>query len=525
MDASFDELMIKNRMVRNIILIIAGLAICMGISLAYALYKAVGNISPFLISHSRWYVFYSFIVAILACAVGVIGYLAICRDKYLLSQGMTYVIIMIILGIIYTMVMVPLSVPDEPTHYNNALVVSNKIITFCGGDGTPSQREMSLKSFGDGSYIYEFWNGIKEDDNPLGLTGIWKSEQMPLYPYFFSGVMIALLKCVGAPYQIFVVMGRLINLLLFSLITLLCIRICPRFKTIILTFSFLPAVVWMENSFSYDSLNFSMANLFICYCIRCRDKYKVSIKDIIMLIAIMLSFAPIKYIYVVMAIFVFIIPLSHFQIKNKKRIAMIGGAALLAMMAILAKLRGSEILYLLGSGADGRFAGTSDTTYTLTYAIRHPFTIIMVFFKTIIEKSEFYFIRGLCGENYTNYVPHTLLIILAVIVIRILVGGTDYENVNKRDRAVSWMTFLVMSGVVFVSFLFLYSVIPSEEGLIGIVDGVQGRYFLPLFLILPLMLFIKKYKLSEYQKKNYLFGLLMINIVITLFKYSGALLG
>ena len=113
MDASFDELMIKNRTVRNIILIIAGVAICMGISLAYALYKAVGNISPFLISHSRWYVFYSFIVAILACAVGVIGYLAICRDKYLLSQGMTYVIIMIILGIIYTMVMVPLSVPDE----------------------------------------------------------------------------------------------------------------------------------------------------------------------------------------------------------------------------------------------------------------------------------------------------------------------------------------------------------------------------------------------------------------------------
>ncbi|WP_248405310.1 DUF2142 domain-containing protein [Butyrivibrio fibrisolvens] len=383
---------------------------------------------------------------------------------------------------------------------------------------------MSLKCFGDGSYIYDFWNGIKYDDNPLGLTGIWKSEQMPLYPYSISGIAIALLKLIGAPYQVFVVIGRMINLLLFSLITLLCIKICPGIKTTILTFSFVPAVVWMETSFSYDSLNLAMANLFICYCIRCRDKQKVTIKDLIIIMAIMIVFAPIKYIYIVMALFVFVIPLSHIQIKNKKRIALIGGVALLIMILILAKLRGSEILYLLGSGADGRFAGTSDTTYTLAYVIRHPFTIILVFFKTIIEKSEFYFLRSLSGENYTNFVPHTLVIILAIIVVRILIGAHGFNEVSKRDRVVAWMTFTVMSIVIFTSFLFLYSVIPSENGMIGIVDGVQGRYFLPLFLILPLMLSIKKFKLEEHQKKNYLFGLLIVNIVITLFKYSGALI-
>ncbi|WP_248405308.1 hypothetical protein [Butyrivibrio fibrisolvens] len=132
MDASFDEVMIKNRIVRNIIFIIAGLVVCFGISFAYALYQASFIIDPFLISHSRWYIFYTFIVAVLACMAGVIGYNAICRGKYILSQGMTYVIIMLVLGMLYTMVMVPLSVPDEPTHYNNALVVSNKIITFLG---------------------------------------------------------------------------------------------------------------------------------------------------------------------------------------------------------------------------------------------------------------------------------------------------------------------------------------------------------------------------------------------------------
>lgn len=516
--------MIKNRLVKNIIFIIAGLVICMGGSFAYALYQVGFNIDPFLISHSRWYILYTFIVAVLACVAGVIGYNAICCERYIVSQGITYMIIMIVLGVLYTMVMVPLSVPDEPTHYNNALVVSNKIITFLGGDGTPSQREMSLKCFGDGSYIYEFWNGIMDDDNPLGLTGIWKSEQMPLYPYSISGIVIALFKLIGAPYQVFIVFGRLINLLLFSLITLLCIKICPEIETIIVTFSFVPAVVWMETSFSYDSLNLAMANLFICYCLRCRGRQKVSIKDLVILMAIMLVFAPIKYIYIVMALFVFVIPLNHIQIKNKKRIALIGGVALLIMILILAKLRGSEILYLLGSGADGRFAGTSDTTYTLAYVIRHPFTIILVFFKTLMDKSEFYFLRSLCGENYTNYVPHMLIIILAIIVVRILIGALDYNEVSKRDRVVAWMTFIVMSIVIFTSFLFLYSVIPLEKGMIGIVDGVQGRYFLPLFLLLPLMLSIKKFKLEEHQKKNYLFGLLIINIVITIFKYSGALL-
>lgn len=515
--------MIKNNKLVRIIFILLGIVSCMGISFLYALYKNAFIVKPFLMSHIWWYIVYTFVITLLACIIVMIGVKAVCSDEHIFSKGKTYIIVMLLFGALYTMTMVPLSVPDEPTHYNNALVVSNKIISFFGVDGTPSQLEMSLKNFGDGSYYYEFWNGIEEADNSFGLTGIWKSEQMPLYPYFLSGTVIALLKFIGAPYQVFVVVGRMINLLLFSFIMLLCVKLCPKFKTIIFSYSLLPAVVWIETSFSYDCLNLAMSSLFICYCLRCRDEQRVTIKEIFKLILLLLVFAPIKYIYAIMAMFVLIIPLSHFQIKNKKRIALISGGTLVVMVLLLAKLRGSEIVYLLGSGADGRFAGTSDTTYTLAYVLSHPINVAFAFFKTIIEKSEFYFLRGLCGENYTNYVPNLLLIILAIIVVRILIGGID-GDISKRDRIVSWMTFVVMTLVILTSFLFLYSVIPSQEGMIGIVDGVQGRYFLPLFLIIPMMISIKKYRLDESKEKYYLFGLLVTNIVITLFKYSGALL-
>lgn len=510
-----------NKTYFKMILLITGLVLAFAAAWQYAVAEKGGVTGSYIAEHGTWYMAYTVLVVLLASAACITGYIGIFRSDSSKKRIGLFLTTMLLLGGLTSVTMVPLCVPDEPTHYNNSLYVSNTILSKFGQDGITTEEDVAVKPFGKEDYIYEFWHDEVAADEYLEIKGTEKTEQMPLYPYFLPGFVLTLLRPFFS-HEIYITVTRIVNLMLFALISILCMKLCPRLKYQILAVSLLPAVIWITCSFSYDCLNLALANLFLCYCIYCHDKESVSIWNLLALVVIIALMAPTKYIYAVMVLFALIIPKDKIQIKHKRIITIAGLVVISAVAVMVVSTRVSEVMYLLQGGMDNRAGGDATQGYTLGYVIRNPIEMILVYFKTVIEYSEEYILKSVCGDNFSEYVPPILKVILLVMFL-VIMSCAGSDGLTRKDRIVTWGTYIIMVLMIFTSFLFLFSYIPGTDE-VGTIGGVQGRYFMPMMLMLPFMLAHGKNNVTETTKRVLIFALLYLNLIITFFKYTGTLL-
>ena len=185
-----------------------------------------------------------------------------------------------------------------------------------------------------------------------------------------------------------------------------------------------------------------------------------------------------------MGLFIVLIPRRHWKRKTVLLILMI----IILTAAIMLILRGQEFMGVLMSGQmDTRSTAyvTGQQSYTLGYVAHHPLNTLLVYINTMLNKTQDFTDRIISGELYTP-LPNLVFVLGLVLIFLIFSCGTRNMKFSNRDRVWAGIIFILGCIAVYTAFLFLYTGVSS--GRIGVIDGMQGRYFLPLLPMFWVML-------------------------------------
>lgn len=433
-------------------------------------------------------VMYVFLCTLLLLFV-LMGYCLSVTDKKK-SFIAAFIIMSVIGGVVCNIFMIPLCVPDEYTHFGSAYNISSAILGEQQNDAFNTEIfESGIKRIGYRSdeiqSTYFFWSDWEYGNYQIdeNCSTFPKMLQISRYVYIPQAIGIAIAKLFGMPYQLILLGGRISNLLFISLLASLAMLVNWKSRYVVASIFLLPSTLWLTASYSYDGWNLAFSILFVALCLKYSNKNRmISFTDFISIFIVYVMFAPVKMIYSVLILMILCVHFS--SIRNKK--SLLGAAITFCLsLFVLIVSRGKETIELLTTQAmDYRGNDGSQTSYTIGWVISNVNQTISVFANTLKDYSGTYIRRLFLGESYVEYIPDIFTALLIGLFI-LLVLLTNI-SVTKRTRFVSWITFIVCVVVVFVAFLFTYSTI-SDSGS-GVIAGVQGRYFLPLLILLPSMI-------------------------------------
>lgn len=435
---------------------------------------------------------------------------------------------LLLIALVSMLAMAPPCVPDEELHFGSAYAISDRILQLIPAQkasvGMAPAGALRMVGFGDKSYLHHFWNDWHYGNVLLpGAAGYRLEGMMPHYSYVVPAAGITLMRLLHAPYQCYIIAARLMDVLLYALLTLAAIRIKPEMKAAVAAISFLPSTLWIVNSCSYDVWNLGFCILFVCYCKKLADKERVSVWDLVGGLILLLLFVPIKFIYFNFVLFLLWISERQLAVRNKKRFwGSIIGVVFLGIAAVFIA-RGREVLaFLNGGGFDLRSEATLETKYTIVWVIQHPLKTLLVYIKSMYVSGGEIVRTLLLGDNYLNSVPVWLSVAIFTAFGVIMMGCAKERRREHAGRERLVPAAVLLSGIMLVmtSFLFVYSV-RSDSG-IGVINGMQGRYFLPFLICVPLVLSRREWAAERVRGSLYLLTAFSLLSILT--RFGGVIL-
>lgn len=280
--------------------------------------------------------------------------------------------------------------------------------------------------------------------------------------------------------------ARLVNMIVCIAIMYFAVKLIPFGKNIILLLSIIPIAIEGFATISPDGLTIAICTLFISYTLYVAfDKNKMcGTKETVILTIIGAIVSLCKIVYMPLIFLVLIIPKEKFKTKSER----IKSLALIITIGVMCNL----IWLIFGSMAllntnTNTYSGTNEngTMLKLMTLLSNPFEYIQKVFYTIGLKGNQYFLSLFGGQLEWGEMIRIEIIPFVIAAIAIMAAISEEKiktELHKFQKIVIAAIILIITVLIFTSLYIQW----SDNDLLYI-DGVQGRYFLP---ILPLLLFL-----------------------------------
>ena len=272
---------------------------------------------------------------------------------------------------------------------------------------------------------------------------------------------------------------RFINMIFCITIIYFAIKIIPFGKNILLIFSILPIVMEGFSIISPDGITIAICALYIAYTLYISfDKNKkCGTKETVILTIIGAIVSLCKIVYMPLIFLCLIIPKDKFKDKRERIISIILGVGVILNLIWL--VFGSVILLntntntYIGSSKNG-------TILKLATILNNPFLYIQKIFYTIVTKGHQYFLSLFGGQfEGIEIIPY---ITCGIALLATITDEKLKVSFKKYQKIIIFLIVLVITALIFTSLYIQWS-----DNELDYIDGVQGRYFLP---ILPLILIL-----------------------------------
>ncbi|MEG1432597.1 DUF2142 domain-containing protein [Eubacterium sp.] len=449
-----------------------------------------------------------FTICICVSVLLVIGF-CLLLSKIELQIHIIFIIAAIIIGTAYIIVIPPGGVPDESNHYLTAYSYSSILIGSQAKDtnGNVALREnddeflyrgphqfsqdnyyrqyLTLFDSHDGSNSNDYMIS-QENHSPLQISPIAYIPQI----LGLSASRILGINAVATYY-----MGRLCSLFFYILLVSIAIKKAPFSKVLFFIVALLPMSLQQGMSYSYDSMLIAASLLSISYILfLAYDKQKkaMSSKDYIFLIALLVLIMASKWIYSIFFLLGVLIPQEKFGSSKKKILVMI----IFCFVVICCFL----IFQMLGKDKITGLSSVADTGFSIEYIFTHKKQIIAMFLRTIHSYFDFYFYSTI--SNYFGW--------LNIIIPQIFTTGYFLLLIFSLIAYDQNQLILDYKGKVLFALICLMLFLFIEFGLLidwtdinsVVIQGVQGRYFIPmlplLFLIFQNNIIVSRIRLDKY---------------------------
>lgn len=426
------------------------------------------------------------------------------------------------LGLLFMFAMPGLSAPDEMSHYSSAYRLSSRLL------GAPELTEAGLLAVRAGDYPLEDLGGVKTpeigDDvepvpevlgNPLRLSTYrairdWDrryaggeelvSSALPdvrttpvMYLPQALGFAAARLLKLNAPTLL--ALGKLMNLLVYLLLTAAAIRLLPFGKEALFGAALLPMSLHLAGSLSYDAGILGTSFLLTAEILHLRyGEAELKGRDMLLLILLTAALGPCKMVYAPLVLLFCLVPAERCGGRKKKLLcfAALLAALMLAMLLVNAEIirayasAGRELSAASGAAEDAAPALVDARAgYTVSELIRRPVFIARMVLNSFSLQSGM-LLTGMIGMQLGNMDPllgapfFAVLLYMGGLLLLSLREEWEAERLSLKTRGafagISLVVILLIAGAMLISWT-------TREA--AMIEGIQGRYFLPL---LPLLL-------------------------------------
>lgn len=461
------------------------------------------------------------------------------------------------LGLMFLFVLPPLSAPDEVSHYISAYQLSSHILgkpsNAADGRVLVRARDGFIEDLGgvmaaDGSGLKDRGDGQSQDGaeesrkavvlgqelteaayrsihdhalNPGDEKGSWVSYQPPVrttpLAYVPQAIGLALARVTGLGGIGLLYMGRLFNLLFFTAMGVLTIRRMPFGKGVMAGVYLLPMTLHLAASFSYDVMIISLSGYFAAVCLHLAYKARrVRVRDVVILALVIGVMGPCKMVYGMIAGFCLLIPVKKFGGWKKWTT---GAVAVLGSFAASMVLVNSRTVAMYTEASQGYIPWAGEAGYTFAQLIHNPLLVFRMCYNTLAYQGETLF-SGMMGAALGNMDPvlNTPFVVIlgltAILLLLALKKPGEELAMSMGNRAWIWFLSFLCLGALMFSMLLAWTPVSSR-----VIEGVQGRYLLPL---LPMFLLTLKNNRVVRTGSNdgpllYMMGVMDLYVVIRVF--------
>ena len=468
----------------------------------------------------------------------IILFMILCEPK----AEVLFAVMATIIGLTFCFLMTPLSIPDETTHYEYSLQVSNYITfednhlyidddyrdygSYMGHNNVSSAYKKIMKRF-DSEFV------------PDGKTKKMNNDIDETYSLCFVpqaiGITIARILSLNRIKLFY--LGRIFNLVFYVLCVYLAIKKTPIHKLLFGIIATLPMFMQQAASYSYDCFINGLTILTISYILNfIFRKEQITNKEFIFVLIVNALLAPAKTVYGFFSLLFWFVPFENYGSKKKKIICtlilclpaiyqlfIITKPIVIKVFENMSDLAINNETNMIDS--NGVF-GIVDEKITVGYMVRNPLETIMIFARTIrfSIKNWLYDSMGRALSGMSIVLPASLVHLLLIAPILASFRREHFvETITIKLSFLAICTFIaiyIMGGFILSWTDKSQAIIEDYGGIV--IQGIQGRYFSPL---LPFGLSIfnnKKITIPEKFDKYIVFTQLMVlfEVIVYVLSYT-----
>lgn len=401
-------------------------------------------------------------------------------------------------------------VPDEQVHLYAAYMYSSKMmgIKATSDEGTVMMNEgYTLEDYAPEAYIgaslIDYYQRLKVPytDETVVDSGHFPAAS-PFYCYIFSslGITLGRLLHLGAMQIYF--LGRLFNLIFYSIGIFFAIKIMPRGKPILFVLSLLPMYIQQAASLSYDAFLVPIAFLTTALTVKYIVENRLLKKEWVLLIVVSAILFDIKgHAYFSIAL------LPYFVIlwRNRKRLIKKDRIRHIVYIIIFALIFLALLLYVrkLRSEPDENYIGVlKGYAYSLPYLAKNPGVTIKVLSDTFLAMGAWYFetfYGGILGRLEIHINSIFVLVYLIIMFLALMHRKGDEYYFSKKAKFGFLAAAFISMMCIMIGMLFGWTMIDST-----VIQGVQGRYFIPIAFYIMILFETKSIECSKDMDRHIL---------------------
>lgn len=327
--------------------------------------------------------------------------------------------------------------------------------------------------------------------------------------YIPSVIGIEIAHTINANIQWTILLGRMADLLFYILCVYLAIKalISTKAKWIIFSVALIPMALYQASIINADATTNAIAILFAALFIKTVFLKKQLTKLETILLFISIATIPIiKPTYIFIAFLVLIIPNKMLRGKKAgiyKFCALIIGILAFIMWTYLTRGAANDIR-LLRSGAN-----LVDVHKQASYIIGNSLLSLLVLPRTLLLNDNAYMLSffGTLGFSFIQIPAIAIISSISALVISILIAE---EWIISKLNII--FTLLVLAACVVAVFVTLYLTFTPVG--YPTIQGVQGRYFIPLAALMLVCVSIFRLRLKQDNSTNKLSALAIPTLVV-----------
>lgn len=392
------------------------------------------------------------------------------------------------LGLAYMLLMTPYSGYDEPAHVDTAYRYSNDMMfkghsTENGGYLRRGEDSVSGLTYGKTTLtqyktVIDNFFDISDDNNLTEVQG--RDVSQAAYVYFPSSLAITVSRILHLGQIPTLYFGRFLNLMTFLLIVYLAIKKMPIGKITMFIVALLPMTLHQAASFSYDSVINGLSFLYISYCLYFSYSEKEKSKrDIIVLFMSAILLAPLKMVYVLICAFALIIPKKKFN-SNKKYYKILIGLIICVLVSYLF-FNLIETLSIVND-TDSKSAFSDAPAYSFGDLITSPTIFIKLFINNLKVCTINFIYLAINGLYLIHINPVYTIGFIILLVLSSFRSDGEKQYITGMHKLIMLM---IVIGIFFA--IHVVGFTWTQKGA-SIIEGVQGRYMIPILPLLFLML-------------------------------------